>query len=332
MPGTHINYKYVRDDLIAKFGANKPLAEITLGDSEDFRRWLATDKAPNTVRRRCGIAKQFLRAAVRKRLITENPFGDMKDIHVKPVKSKDYFVSREDAQKVIDACPSIRWRIIFTLARYGGLRCPSEVMALRLTDVDWRAGKITVRSPKTEHHEGKESRVIPIFPELRPYLEEAAKEAKAVGSKFFVTKHRMAGCNKRTTLTKIIKKAGLKPWPKLFQNLRQTRAIELAKEFPGHVAAEWMGHDTLVAQKHYWRSTEDDFAKARTEIGGAKSGALEMAQKTSQQPLADVGTLSQIVHNAITAIDLQLEECDRVRLLTAVCEALQDVSNCPSRI
>ena len=31
--------------------------------------------------------------------------------------------------------------------------------------MDWERGRITVRSPKTERHAGRESRVIPIFPE-----------------------------------------------------------------------------------------------------------------------------------------------------------------------
>jgi hypothetical protein len=29
-----------------------------------------------------------------------------------------------------------------------------------------------IHSPKTEHHPGKSTRVCPIFPELRPYLDE----------------------------------------------------------------------------------------------------------------------------------------------------------------
>ena len=36
----------------------------------------------------------------------------------------------------------------------------------------------------------------------------------------------------------------------------------MAGEHPAHVAAEWLGHSTLVATKHYWQTTEDDFAKA----------------------------------------------------------------------
>ena len=38
------------------------------------------------------------------------------------------------------------------LSRYGGLRCPSEHLALKWSDVDWDKSRIRVPSPKTEHH------------------------------------------------------------------------------------------------------------------------------------------------------------------------------------
>ena len=92
--GTAVIFKHVRRCLVDYFGANKPLAEITAGDADDWRRWLTRDEnadepgkggqglSDNTARRRCGIAKQFFRDAVRRRLIAENPFGDMKGTSV----------------------------------------------------------------------------------------------------------------------------------------------------------------------------------------------------------------------------------------------------------
>jgi hypothetical protein len=65
----------------------------------------------------------------------------------------------------------------------------------------------------------------------------------------------------------------------LFQNLRSTRATELAAEFPAHVAAEWMGHSTVVANKHYWRVTDADFEKAIPTT----------QQKTQQQASQNTG-------------------------------------------
>ncbi len=63
-------------------------------------------------------------------------------------------------------------------------------------------------------------------------------------------------------MQRIIAKAGLETWPKLFANLRASRATELAGEHPGHVAAAWLGHSAAIANKHYWQVTEADFEQA----------------------------------------------------------------------
>ncbi len=42
----------------------------------------------------------------------------------------------------------------------------SEVRQLAWADVDWEQQRILIRSPKTERYEGRETRWIPVFPEL----------------------------------------------------------------------------------------------------------------------------------------------------------------------
>jgi integrase len=88
-------------------------------------------------------------------------------------EARKHFVSWETAQRVLDACPDAEWRLIVALCRYAGIRCPSELLPLQWAEVDWERGRYLVHSPKTEHHEGGAERWVPIFPELRPYLEEA---------------------------------------------------------------------------------------------------------------------------------------------------------------
>lgn len=80
------------------------------------------------------------------------------------------------AAKVLEACPDNQWKLLFALGRYGGLRCPSEHLGLRWSDTNWERLTIVIRSPKTEHHVGKSERVMPLFPELRPYLEAVRDE------------------------------------------------------------------------------------------------------------------------------------------------------------
>jgi len=282
-------YGHTRRCLVEHFGADKPLEDITPGDVANWRRWLARPKikdkpdesgqglSTNTVRRRCGIAKQFFAAAVDHELIARNPFARMRDTTVKANKGRDHFITRDDASTVLDACPDAQWRLLFALSRYGGLRCPSEHLALRWGDVDWERGRIVVTSPKTAHHEGKGERIVPLFPELRPYLEKVFDEAEPC-SEFVITRYRKRNANLRTQLDRIIKRAGLRPWPKRFQNLRSTRETELADKFPMHVVCAWLGNSERVAQKHYLQVTDAHF---------------EAAQKAAQYPSAASCNTSQ---------------------------------------
>ena len=146
-------------------------------------------------------------------------------------EDRQRFISREQTQQLIDACPDAEWRLLVALARFGGLRIPSEALSLKWEHIDWGRRSSFVPSPKTEHHVGKAKRVIPMFPELKPYLEDAWDQAEA-GAVHVIAKHRsMAGksetgwkaVNLRTQLLKIIRRVGLTAWPKLWQNMRSTR-------------------------------------------------------------------------------------------------------------
>jgi integrase len=276
---TKDNLEQAKGALVKLFGANRLLDSITPGDADDWRLWMGRNKVKgglglgqNTIRRHCGRAKQFFRAAVRRKLITENPFDDMKDCQVRANRERDYFVTREEATKVLEACPDAEWQLIFALARYGGLRTPSELLTLQWDDIDWERGRFTVRASKTEHHDAGGVRIVPIFPEIRPYL-DACYFAAAEGAENVIVRYRDRNSNLRTQLERIIKRAGLKPWPKLFQNLRASRATELAKQYPAHVAAEWLGHSREIAAEHYWRVTDADYERAITPDLGAQGDA-----------------------------------------------------------
>jgi len=258
---TVITYANTRRNLVEFFGRDKPLRDITLGDADEWRLSLiSSGLAENTVRRRSGIAKQFFTTAVRRKLVESNPFVDLKAA-VQANVSRFHFVKPEDAQLVMAACPDAEWRLLFALSRYGGLRCPSEHLSLRWGDIDWERGRINVRSPKTEHHPGGESRIIPLFPELKPHLEECFELAEP-GDEFVISRYRDMNANLRTQLNRIIKRAGLKPWPKLFQNLRSTRETELAERFPMHVVCQWIGNSQAIAAKHYLQVTDEHNERA----------------------------------------------------------------------
>ena len=269
-PRTVAHLRRAQQDLLDCLGADKQLKKLTPGDGDEFRLFLlGKGLAENTVRRRCGRAKQFFTAAVRRRLIPSNPFVDLKSA-VQGNPDRFVFVTRETTQKVIDACPDAEWRLIVALSRYGGLRCPSEHLALRLTDIDWEHSRLRVPSPKTEHHAGGESRLIPIFPELRPYLEEIW-EAAQPGQEYAITRYRDSNSNLRTQLQRIIRRAGVDEWEKPFQNMRSTRETELAESFPIHVVCRWIGNSQPVASRHYLQLTDEHFQRAIEPSGQRNS-------------------------------------------------------------
>ena len=274
-PSTRTHWEHTFRNLVKFFGEDTLLSSIHIGHAHDFEQYLANGSgrmyrygetptgqglSPNTVKKRISNTKTLFQDAVNRKLTQSNPFSELKST-VGANRDRDYFVTREETYKVINACPDAEWRLIVALARFGGIRIPSELVTLKWSDVNWEEEKITIHSSKTEHHEGKGTRIIPLFPEIRPYLEEQFELAEP-GNPFVIVTKRSKNCNLRRRFEKIVGRAGLKPWPKLFQNMRASRATELVKDFPEHVVTAWMGHSKRIAQKHYLQVTEEDYKQA----------------------------------------------------------------------
>ncbi len=258
---TATTYAQTKRCLLEFFGSDRSLKDVRPIDADQWRQWLkGKDLADSTISRRVKTARQAFRRAMKWKLVTENPFADVV-AGPQTNKARMYFVTGEQATAVLDACPDAQWRLLFALSRYGGLRCPSEHLALRWSDIDWERGRVRVPSSKTEHLEGGDCRFIPLFPELRPYLLDVFESA-AEGSQYVISRYRDCNANLRTQLIRIIHRAGLKPWPKLFHNLRSTRQTELAEKYPIHVVCAWLGNSRAVAQEHYLQVTDAHFAQA----------------------------------------------------------------------
>ena len=284
-PGTKKIWHGVHRNLLDHFGADRPMRSISVGDAEQFARYLGgLGVASTTQARVVQQAKQFFQAAVKHRLIPSNPFADVK-VKAVMLPGRQRFITPDEVARLLDAAPSADWRAIIGLSRWGGLRCPSEVLSIRWQDVDWEHGRMLVTSPKTAHHPGKGTRTIPLFPELRPILEEAFETAP-VGAVYVVSErfrdyfektYVWSGHNLHTVFGAIIRRAGLEPWPRPFHNLRSSRETELAERFPLHVVTAWLGNTPEIARKHYLQVTDDHFAQAL-------NAAVEAVQNPVQQP------------------------------------------------
>lgn len=91
------------EKLIACFGAQKRLRDFAPTDGSKFRQWLLSKGlAENTVRRNCGRAKQFFWAAIRQKLVSENPFGEVVSA-VRANTARMRFIDRDMSAKVFEA-------------------------------------------------------------------------------------------------------------------------------------------------------------------------------------------------------------------------------------
>ena len=292
-PASKIVRGQVIRDLKEFFGESRDVGSITPGNADDFKQWLIIRKlAPTTIHKRLQSARSFFHAMRRRKLINENPFDGVRQAAT-GIKDRQRFILREEIARVLDACPDHHWRAIVALSRFGGLRCPSEVLSLRWQDIDWKASRIVVQSPKTEHHAGKESRIIPLFPELRPVLLESFDLAPD-GAEFVVdAKFRKAAMgaagwmsvNLRTTFGKIIKRAGVHLWPRMFHNMRASRETELVELYPVQVVTSWLGNTPSVALRHYLMTTDKHFDAA---VKGGEQTAESTEEKAAQNPAQSV--------------------------------------------
>jgi hypothetical protein len=123
-----------------------------------------------------------------------------------------------------------------------------------------------------------------------PCLLDVCELADA-GAKFLITGYRDTNTNLRTQLLRIIRRAGLSPWPKLFHNLRATRETELAAQYPMHVVCSWIGNSAGIAAKHYLQVTDADFARGAALAAPGQEGDAECDAAALQKALQQVAAL-----------------------------------------
>ena len=98
-------YGRVRKHLLDYFAEDHQLRDITSWDADAWRlNLLEKGLAENTVRRTCGVAKQWFTSAVRSRLIIENPFADL-PAAMKGNSKRFYYIRGQEAEAVLAACP-----------------------------------------------------------------------------------------------------------------------------------------------------------------------------------------------------------------------------------
>ena len=254
-------YDFISKRFFLFFKSNELLDDLTKDRMQQWKDYLLDEVAEATVACYIKETKACFNWGVSQGWIEKSPLDGVSPgsfVNKKNVR----MISMDFYNRLLDACPCQDWRTIIALSRIGGLRCPNEVLRLRWEDVNVEHNKFYVRSPKTEQHEGKEGRWVPLFPELKKELDALFFSPLSEGKEFVINRYRDASQNLRTTFGKIVKRAGLEMFPSPFRNLRMTRSNEIYRKYGAYIESQWMGHSGRVRADHYLMLTDDDFQEA----------------------------------------------------------------------
>jgi hypothetical protein len=193
-------------------------------------------------------------------------------------ESRTFYVDLDTTRQAINMAPDSQWRLIMALCRYGGLRCPSEVLALKWAHVDFEGNRLTIPHCKTR------KRVMPILPELRPDLEDCFDPEQVR----VIHKYRQSNVNLRKGFREILENAEIQPWERLFHNLRGSLQTDLINQgHPAHGVSRWVGSSRQIMEQHYLRVTGADFDKAAR--GGLQGGPnLHPTTGNGQKPASGI--------------------------------------------
>lgn len=249
-----------------------PITEIRPADAADWRARLAAgelrrlDEAEKpigrvpgeaAVSRYCRDARAIFNAAIDQDIIQKNPFAKLRCAAPKVVKNWAE-VSRDQLNKIMEACPSHDWKMLFALCRLAGLR-RGEALALRWEDVDFSGNKLRINSDIDREDTKHYLRVAPIEPAYCPSglskLLLEAFEAAEPGA-MFVCGQSIVLNNINRDAKVIIRRAKLQAYAKTFHTLRKNCATEWASRYPMPVVADWLGHNIAVAAEHYQKVPE----------------------------------------------------------------------------
>ena len=309
-PASIRKLEQTRDKLLAYFDPETPLRALTPDSASNWRVWLLGESlSVATVKQHIGNTKTIFNDAINRGLLDESPFMHLKGGTTASRNTR--YVTPDETTKVLEACPSLQWRLLVAIARFAGLRTPSETHLLTWTDVDWERGRMRVRSPKTEHHPGHEERLVPITPELIAVLEEGFAAAPEGQEQIITLK---PGGQLGRALRRIVRHAGVEVWKDTFQTLRRSCEKQWAETFPQYAVSKWIGHSITVSGKHYANSVPDElFDRAA-------------AQNTAQHPAVFARNTSQTEMNQNQCESRNSSACDELQDYAPACERANEWS------
>jgi|GEM_PF-287756 len=289
-------WKYTIKALLRFISPTKDIRDISVLDAKNwYESILKYEYQPNkkystsTIGKFVRVIRQFFEEFKDMEIIAKNPFKKIRSSGSSDPERKVY-VAKEVAAFFFEKCPDYQSRMLIALARFGGLRIPSDIIMLKFEDINFEKGFFVIHGLKGKSKGSAvvemEKRICPIFPDLKPIFIDAFKNREE-GQEYLLpvckewnlpeyAKQRK-GKNISSNVRRWLKKLGIDPWAKLFVNLRASLITDLLDKHQQYFVCKWLGNTPNVADKYYRMITQEHILNAAFE------GSLENATKISTQ-------------------------------------------------
>ncbi len=172
---------------------------------------------------------------------------------------------------------------MLALTRYAGLR-RGEALNLRWDQIDWERSRLTIIANDEWRPKDRDSRVVPIVPELHAMLLEAFDRADA-GAEKVIPDGSVKVKNISRDFTVLCKRASVQRYAKPFHSLRKTCLTAWARDHAQHVVQEWAGHASAVTTgEYYLQVSEAEYEKAAGKTSSEQVVARLVARLADFQP------------------------------------------------
>lgn len=268
-PTTLLLHEQTARYLVAYFGAERRIDQISRADARAFKTALADNRlmsisktgremGPATVDKHIRNARTIFNQAVNDDIVLFNPFNRLSKTAI--VKRDWHYVTPEEYQLLMEAA-SQKMKLLIALCRLAALR-RGEALALEWSDIDWANNRLQIIAKKTWQPKDKDSRKVPICPELQTLLLEAYNGAKT-GQKQVI--EGISIVNVWRDFNVLCRRAGVDQYSKAFHTLRKSCITDWAASYPAHVVKEWAGHSSLdTTDRYYLQISESEYERAAT--------------------------------------------------------------------
>ncbi|MDR2439441.1 MAG: phage integrase SAM-like domain-containing protein [Planctomycetaceae bacterium] len=226
--------------LLGFFNDTIKVSSITKEKAEKFADFCEDALAPCTIYRGLGTCRAIFDYAVNEGIISVDPFSDIYRGQ-RTNEVRQYYVERETINKVLLACADDFERLVIVLARYGGLRIPSEIRKLRYGDFTETLIRIH-KDTKTG------ARDVPLFREVKEIFCRLSGDLEDLIFSGYLSQD----WGPWSMLAETIERIGLTRWPKLFVNLRSSCITDLADMgYSEKTLDAIFGNSMEVRKSHY---------------------------------------------------------------------------------